>query len=159
MAQVSGAHRGAPSSARLRWAVLLSIGPMMLPLARCSSSRPGAFGGCSLEPGSRSAQRDLLAAIWVSLARGAHRRRHARPAADHGLGARAPAGAAARLVEFVCPCRRRSGIVLVVGPRPVYRWVTYLLRGFPNTLTFVYVVLVLPLLTARSRPGSPRSTS
>ena len=35
-------------------------------------------------------------------------------------------------------------IVLVVGMAPIYRWVTYLFGDSPLTLTFVYVVLVLP---------------
>ena len=34
--------------------------------------------------------------------------------------------------------------MLVVGLAPVYRWVCDLLGESPNTLTFVYVVLVLP---------------
>jgi putative spermidine/putrescine transport system permease protein len=35
-------------------------------------------------------------------------------------------------------------IVLVVGMAPIYAWVTYLFGDSPLTLTFVYVVLVLP---------------
>jgi putative spermidine/putrescine transport system permease protein len=50
-----------------------------------------------------------------------------------------------RLVEFVCLVPLTiPAIVLVVGLAPVYRWVWTLLGESPNTLTFVYVVLVLP---------------
>ncbi|MEU9133471.1 ABC transporter permease subunit [Kitasatospora sp. NPDC048540] len=50
-----------------------------------------------------------------------------------------------RLVEFLCLLPLMiPAIVLVVGIAPVYAWVTYLLGDTPLTLTFVYVVLVLP---------------
>jgi putative spermidine/putrescine transport system permease protein len=50
-----------------------------------------------------------------------------------------------RLVEFVCLLPLTiPAIVLVVGLAPVYRWVWYLLGESASTLTFVYVVLVLP---------------
>jgi putative spermidine/putrescine transport system permease protein len=50
-----------------------------------------------------------------------------------------------RLVEFVCLLPLTiPAIVLVVGLAPVYQWVSYLLGESPNTLIFVYVVLVLP---------------
>lgn len=50
-----------------------------------------------------------------------------------------------RLVEFLCLLPLTiPAIVLVVGIAPIYAWVTYLLGDSPLTLTFVYVVLVLP---------------
>ncbi len=50
-----------------------------------------------------------------------------------------------RVVEFVCLLPLTiPAIVLVVGLAPVYRWVWGLLGESPNTLTFVYAILVLP---------------
>ena len=50
-----------------------------------------------------------------------------------------------RVVEFVCLLPLTiPAIVLVVGLAPVYRWVWDLLGESPNTLTFVYTILVLP---------------
>ncbi|MCX5126703.1 ABC transporter permease [Streptomyces sp. NBC_00347] len=50
-----------------------------------------------------------------------------------------------RLVEFLCLLPLMiPAIVLVVGIAPVYAWVAYFLGDSPLTLTFVYVVLVLP---------------
>jgi putative spermidine/putrescine transport system permease protein len=50
-----------------------------------------------------------------------------------------------RVVEFVCLLPLTiPAIVLVVGLTPVYRWVWALLGESPNTLTFVYTILVLP---------------
>ena len=52
---------------------------------------------------------------------------------------------ARRLVEFLCLLPLLiPAIVLVVGIAPLYSWVTYLLGDSALTLTFVYVVLVLP---------------
>jgi putative spermidine/putrescine transport system permease protein len=50
-----------------------------------------------------------------------------------------------RVIEFICLLPLTiPAIVLVVGVAPIYAWVTYLLGDSPLTLTFVYVVLVLP---------------
>jgi putative spermidine/putrescine transport system permease protein len=50
-----------------------------------------------------------------------------------------------RVVEFICLLPLTiPAIVLVVGIAPIYAWVTYLLGDSPLTLTFVYIVLVLP---------------
>jgi putative spermidine/putrescine transport system permease protein len=50
-----------------------------------------------------------------------------------------------RVVEFLCLLPLTvPAIVLVVGLAPIYLWVTYLLGDSPLTLTFAYVVLVLP---------------
>ncbi len=50
-----------------------------------------------------------------------------------------------RLVEFLCLLPLViPAIVLVVGIASLYSWVTYLLGNSALTLTFVYVVLVLP---------------
>lgn len=52
---------------------------------------------------------------------------------------------AARVVEFLCLLPLTiPALVIVVGLRNVYLWVTYLLGESALTLTFVYVVLVLP---------------
>ncbi|MGW1682042.1 ABC transporter permease [Saccharopolyspora sp. NPDC002376] len=52
---------------------------------------------------------------------------------------------ARRLVEFLCLLPLTiPAIVLVVGIAPIYAWVDYLIGNSPLTLTFVYVVLVLP---------------
>ncbi|MCX5208352.1 ABC transporter permease subunit [Kitasatospora sp. NBC_00240] len=52
---------------------------------------------------------------------------------------------ARRPVEFLCLLPLMiPAIVLVVGIAPLYAWVAYLLGDSPLTLTFVYVVLVLP---------------
>lgn len=50
-----------------------------------------------------------------------------------------------RLVEFLCLLPLTiPALVIVVGLKPVYAWVTYLLGDSALTLTFAYVVLVLP---------------
>ncbi len=50
-----------------------------------------------------------------------------------------------RFVEFICLLPLTiPAIVLVVGLAPVYAWVTYFLGGSSLTLTFAYLVLVLP---------------
>ena len=50
-----------------------------------------------------------------------------------------------RIREFICLLPLTiPAIVLVVGIAPIYAWVTYLLGDSPLTLTFVYIVLVLP---------------
>ena len=50
-----------------------------------------------------------------------------------------------RLVEFLCLLPLIiPAIVLVVGIASLYSWVTYFFGDSPLTLTFVYVVLVLP---------------
>ena len=49
------------------------------------------------------------------------------------------------VVEFLCLLPLTiPALVIVVGLKNVYLWVTYLLGESPLTLTFVYVVLVLP---------------
>lgn len=48
-------------------------------------------------------------------------------------------------IEFLCLLPLTiPALVIVVGLRNVYLWVTYLLGESPLTLTFVYVVVVLP---------------
>ncbi|ULN47533.1 ABC transporter permease subunit [Mycolicibacterium goodii] len=52
---------------------------------------------------------------------------------------------ARRIVEFLCLLPLTiPALVIVVGLRNVYLWVTYFLGESALTLTFVYVVLVLP---------------
>lgn len=52
---------------------------------------------------------------------------------------------ATRLVEFLCLLPLTiPALVIVVGMRNVYTWVSYLISDSVFTLTFVYVVLVLP---------------
>jgi putative spermidine/putrescine transport system permease protein len=150
MAAVIGvAHRRALGGGVLRWAILLVIGVyMLLPLfAMLEFSTRGIGGTRTLAPWlAIGTNQDLLAAIrvsvelavltvvlmlvlllptmvWVQL--------------------RLPG--LLRVVEFVCLLPLTiPAIVLVVGLAPVYRWVWDLLGESPNTLTFVYVVLVLP---------------
>jgi putative spermidine/putrescine transport system permease protein len=50
-----------------------------------------------------------------------------------------------RVIEFLCLLPLTiPALVIVVGIADVYAWVTYLLGDSPLTLTFAYVVLVLP---------------
>jgi putative spermidine/putrescine transport system permease protein len=50
-----------------------------------------------------------------------------------------------RVIEFVCLLPLTiPAIVIVVGIAPIYAWVTYLVGDSPLTLTFVYVIIVLP---------------
>jgi len=50
-----------------------------------------------------------------------------------------------RLIEFICLLPLTiPAIVLVVGIAPIYAWVAYFFGESPLTLTFVYVILVLP---------------
>lgn len=52
---------------------------------------------------------------------------------------------ASRLVEFLCLLPLTiPALVIVVGIKNVYSWVNYFVGDSPLTLTFVYVVLVLP---------------
>ncbi len=52
---------------------------------------------------------------------------------------------ATRLVEFLCLLPLAiPALVIVVGLTNVYAWVDYLVGDSPQTLAFVYVVLVLP---------------
>ena len=52
---------------------------------------------------------------------------------------------ATRLIEFLCLLPLTiPALVIVVGIANVYAWVTYLLGDSALTLTFAYVVLVLP---------------
>lgn len=52
---------------------------------------------------------------------------------------------ASRLVEFLCLLPLTvPPLVIVVGIKDVYAWVDYLVGDSPLTLTFAYVVLVLP---------------
>lgn len=52
---------------------------------------------------------------------------------------------ARRLVEFLCLLPLTiPALVIVVGIKNVYAWVTYLIGDSPLTLGFIYVVLVLP---------------
>jgi putative spermidine/putrescine transport system permease protein len=150
MAQMSRAEpRHGFGESALRWTVLLSIGAfMLLPLvAMLEFSTRGIGGGRSLEPWlAIGANPDLLAAIWLSV-------KLAALTVVAMLVLLVPTmvwvqlrlPGLLRLVEFVCLLPLTiPAIVLVVGLAPVYRGVSYLLGESPNTLTFVYVVLVLP---------------
>ena len=68
---------------------------------------------------------------------------------------------ASRLVEFLCLLPLTiPPLVIVVGIANVYAWVTYLFGDSPLTLTFVYVVLVLPYAyRSHRRRAVRRSTS
>jgi putative spermidine/putrescine transport system permease protein len=150
MVAMSGvAGRRSAGAAALRWAILLSIGIyMLLPLvAMLEFSTRGIGGERSFAPWvAIAANDDLLRAIRVSV-----------ELAVLTVGVmlvllvptmvwvqlRLPR--LLRVVEFVCLLPLTiPAIVLVVGLAPVYRWVWGLLGESPNTLTFVYAVLVLP---------------
>jgi putative spermidine/putrescine transport system permease protein len=149
MAQVSGSLRRAFGTVALRWAVLLSIGTfMLLPLAAMLEfSTRGVGGARTLDPWlAIGANPDLLAAIWLSL-------RLAALTVVTMLVLLVPTmvwvqlrvPGLLRVMEFICLLPLTiPAIVLVVGLAPVYQWVSYLLGESPNTLTFVYVILVLP---------------
>jgi putative spermidine/putrescine transport system permease protein len=149
MAQVSESLRRAFGTVALRWAVLLSIGTfMLLPLAAMLEfSTRGVGGARSLDAWlAIGANPDLLAAIWLSL-------RLAALTVVTMLVLLVPTmvwvqlrvPGLLRAVEFICLLPLTiPAIVLVVGLAPVYQWVSYLLGESPNTLTFVYVILVLP---------------
>jgi putative spermidine/putrescine transport system permease protein len=133
----------------LRWAILLSVGLyMLLPLvAMLEFSTRGIGGGRSFAPWlAIGANPDLLAAIRVSLELAALTvvvMLVLLVPTMVWVQLRLPK--LLRLVEFVCLLPLTiPAIVLVVGLAPVYRWVWQLLGESPNTLTFVYVVLVLP---------------
>jgi putative spermidine/putrescine transport system permease protein len=146
---MSGATRRGFGGIALRCAVLLTVGTfMLLPLvAMLEFSTRGIGGGRSLDPWlAIGASPDLLAAIWVSL-------KLAALTVVTMLVLLLPTMVwvqlrvpeLLRLVEFICLLPLTiPAIVLVVGLAPVYQWVTYLFGESPNTLTFVYVVLVLP---------------
>ena len=149
MAAMSGAAQRGFGARALRWAVLLTVGTfMLLPLvAMLEFSTRGIGGGRSFDAWlGIGANPDLLAAIWVSL-------KLAVLTVVTMLVLLLPTMVwvqlrvpeLSRLVEFVCLLPLTiPAIVLVVGLAPVYQWVTYLLGESPNTLTFVYAVLVLP---------------
>jgi putative spermidine/putrescine transport system permease protein len=150
MVAISGvAGRRSFGAGPLRWAILLSIGVyMLLPLlAMLEFSTRGIGGGRSVAPWvAIGANDDLLRSIRVSL-------ELAVLTVVVMLVLLMPTMVwvqlrlpkLLRVVEFVCLLPLTiPAIVLVVGLAPVYRWVWGLLGESPNTLTFVYVVLVLP---------------
>jgi putative spermidine/putrescine transport system permease protein len=150
MVAISGvAGRPSFGAGALRWAILLSIGIyMLLPLvAMLEFSTRGIGGARSVGPWlAIGANDDLLQSIRVSL-------ELAVLTVVVMLVLLMPTMVwvqlrlpkLLRVVEFVCLLPLTiPAIVLVVGLAPVYRWVWGLLGESPNTLTFVYVVLVLP---------------
>jgi putative spermidine/putrescine transport system permease protein len=150
MVAISGvAGRPSFGAGALRWAILLSIGVyMLLPLvAMLEFSTRGIGGARSAGPWlAIGANDDLLQSIRVSL-------ELAVLTVVVMLVLLMPTMVwvqlrlpkLLRVVEFVCLLPLTiPAIVLVVGLAPVYRWVWGLLGESPNTLTFVYVVLVLP---------------
>jgi putative spermidine/putrescine transport system permease protein len=132
-----------------RRAVLVVVGVfMLLPLfAMLEFSTRGIGGARTLEPWlAIGANEELLAAIWVSL-------KLAALTVVLMLVLLVPTmvwvqlrlPGLLRVVEFICLLPLTiPAIVLVVGLAPVYRGVSFLLGESPNTLTFVYAVLVLP---------------
>lgn len=133
----------------MRWAVLAGIGAyLLLPLvAMVEFSLRGSGGAPSLAAWKAvGANPDLVAAIVVSV----------ELAVLTVLGmlvllvptmtwVRLRLPRMRRMLEFICLLPLTiPAIVLVVGIAPIYAWVDYLLGNSPLTLTFVYVVLVLP---------------
>jgi putative spermidine/putrescine transport system permease protein len=143
------ARQGWLGASAWRWAILLPIGVyMLLPLvAMLEFSTRGVGGARSFAPWlAIGANPDLLAAIRVSLELAALTvvvMLVLLVPTMVWVQLRLPR--LLRLVEFVCLLPLTiPAIVLVVGLAPVYRTVWNLLGESPNTLTFVYVVLVLP---------------
>ena len=133
----------------LRWAVLLTVGTfMLLPLAAMLEFSTRGVGGTRtldawLAIGTNP---DLLAAIWLSL-------KLAALTVVTMLVLLVPTmvwvqlrvPGLLRAVEFICLLPLTiPAIVLVVGLAPVYQWVSFVLGEAAETLTFVYVILVLP---------------
>ncbi len=150
MAAVSGvAGQRSSAAGVLRWVVLLATGIyMLLPLvAMLEFSTRGIGGARTIAPWlAIGANPDLLHAIRVSL-------ELAVLTVLLMLVLLVPTMVwvqlrlprLLRVVEFVCLLPLTiPAIVLVVGLAPVYRWVWGLLGESPNTLTFVYTILVLP---------------
>jgi putative spermidine/putrescine transport system permease protein len=143
------AGRRAFGTGAVRWAILLVIGVyMLLPLfAMLEFSTRGIGGTRTAAPWvAIGTNQDLLSAIRVSV-------ELAVLTVVFMLVLLVPTMVwvqlrlpkLLRVVEFVCLLPLTiPAIVLVVGLAPVYRWVWGLLGESPNTLTFVYVVLVLP---------------
>ena len=144
-----GASQGSFGAGAWRWAILLSIGAyMLLPLVAMLEFSTRGIGGernfaAWLAIG---ASPDLLRAIRVSLELAAL-------TVVVMLVLLVPTMVWVQLrlpkllraVEFVCLLPLTiPAIVLVVWLAPVYRGVWDLLGESPNTLTFVYVILVLP---------------
>ena len=149
MAALSGAGQRSFGAGALRYAVLLSIGAyMLLPLlAMLEFSTRGIGGQRSFAPWlAIGANPDLLQAIRVSLELAALTVMLMLVLLVPTMvwvQLRLPK--LLRVVEFICLLPLTiPAIVLVVGLAPVYRWVWGLLGESPNTLTFVYVTLVLP---------------
>jgi putative spermidine/putrescine transport system permease protein len=149
MAALSGAGQRSLGAGALRYAVLLSIGAyMLLPLvAMLEFSTRGIGGQRSLAPWiAIGANPDLLGAIRVSLELAALTvvlMLVLLVPTMVWVQLRLPK--LLRVVEFICLLPLTiPAIVLVVGLAPVYRWVWGLLGESPNTLTFVYTILVLP---------------
>lgn len=66
----------------------------------------------------------------------------------------------ARTLEFLCLLPLTSpALVIVVGLAPVYAWVTYFLGDSALTLTFAYVVLVLPYAFRAIDAGLPSTSA
>lgn len=144
-----GPRLRSPGTTSLRWAVLLSVGAyMLLPLlAMLEFSTRGMGGERSLAAWvAIGANPDLLRAIRVSLELAALTvvlMLVLLVPTMVWVQVRVPK--LLRLVEFVCLLPLTiPAIVLVVGLAPVYQWVWHLLGESPDTLTFVYVILVLP---------------
>jgi putative spermidine/putrescine transport system permease protein len=141
---------GAPSHRRTiaRWLVLLAFGVFfLLPLfAMLEFSTRGAEGRSFAAWRAIVQNPDLVQAITISLELGAlsvvGMLLLVVPVATW-VRLRLPH--LRRLIEFICLLPLTiPAVVLVVGIAPIYAWVTYLLGDSPLTLTFVYVVLVLP---------------
>jgi putative spermidine/putrescine transport system permease protein len=144
-----GAAQHGLGAIALRWTVLLLIGTfMLLPLAAMLEFSTRGIGGArSLDAWlAIGANPDLLAAIWLSLKLAAFTvitMLVLLVPTMVWVQLRVPG--LLRVVEFVCLLPLTiPAIVLVVGLAPVYQWVSYLLGESPNTLTFVFVILVLP---------------
>lgn len=142
-------HRPFTGEAVLRWVVLLAVGSyLLLPLlAMLEFSTRGAGSQRSLDAWVQiGTNRELLDAILVSLELAALTVVVMLVVlVPTMIWVRLRLPGLLRLVEFLCLLPLTiPAIVLVVGLAPVYSWIGYLLGESALTLTFVYVVLVLP---------------
>jgi putative spermidine/putrescine transport system permease protein len=140
---------GRRSRAVVRWLVLVVVGIyLLLPLlAMAEFSTRGAGGTRSLESWRGIGEDDdlvdaILASVQLALLTVVGTLVLLVPTMTW-VHLRLPG--MRRVVEFICLLPLTiPAIVLVVGAAPIYAWVTYLFGDTPLTLTFIYIVLVLP---------------
>ena len=144
---MSGARRS-PGGSRGSWPRRFGLFFLVPLLSMLDFSTRGPNGGGRTgQPGRTSSPTELLrssivTSLLLAVLTDAADAGAAR--ADDDLGAAAGPGAS-KLVEYLCLLPLTiPPLVIVVGISNVYAWVTYLFGNSPLTLTFAYVILVLP---------------